>query len=145
MFFIDTDSAYCHHNNNKVWILMPSPLDNPTPSRSARQTRSVWAEHLTRFQLFAATISANTVIKPNFMMMTSINIIQREIFLFVCLWVKVYLMAPSTTADLQMIFTLGDGSSIYRYWKMRISLLPCSSTNLGTLNIVCYSCLLLLR
>ena len=65
--------------------------------------------------------------------------------MFACLWVKVYLMAPSTTADLQMIFTLGDGSSIYRYWKMRISLLPCSSTNLGTLNIVCYSCLLLLR
>ena len=48
---------------------------------------------------------------------------------------QVYLMAPSSTADLQMIFTLGDGSSIYRYWKIRIALLPCSSNNLGTLNI----------
>ncbi|XP_046645869.1 uncharacterized protein LOC124336202 [Daphnia pulicaria] len=41
-----------------------------------------------------------------------------------------YLIAPSSTADVQLIFTLGTGSAQDRNWKIRISLLSCTSTNL---------------
>ena len=48
--------------------------------------------------------------------------------LFYC--VIVYLIAPSSTSDIQLIFTLGTGTSQDRNWKIRISLLACSSTSL---------------
>ncbi|KAI9559161.1 hypothetical protein GHT06_015950 [Daphnia sinensis] len=41
-----------------------------------------------------------------------------------------YLIAPSSTADIQLIFTLGTGTSQDRSWKIRTSLLACSSTSL---------------
>ena len=40
----------------------------------------------------------------------------------------VYLTVPSPASDIQLIFTLGTGVSQYRNWKIRISMLPCSST-----------------
>lgn len=42
----------------------------------------------------------------------------------------VYLIAPSSTADIQLIFTLGTGTAQDRSWKIRTSLLACSSTSL---------------
>ncbi|KAK4010495.1 uncharacterized protein LOC116920739 [Daphnia magna] len=41
-----------------------------------------------------------------------------------------YLIAPSSTADIQLIFTLGTGTAQDRSWKIRTSLLACSSTSL---------------
>lgn len=46
----------------------------------------------------------------------------------------VYLIAPSSTADIQLIFSLGVGTATDRNWRIRIGLLPCSSSAiLGTL------------
>ncbi len=51
--------------------------------------------------------------------------------------ILVYLIAPSSTADVQLIFTLGTGSAQDRNWKIRISLLSCTSTNLLGIIIIC--------
>lgn len=108
------------------WISRPFPSPDPIHKPFARRITSVWVERLIKCRLFAAKTSANTV---SWLTSYLLLLLQIEWFdLFDC--VIVYLIAPSSTSDIQLIFTLGTGTSQDRNWKIRISLLACSSTSL---------------